>query len=801
MEVSVQSSSPSEPSRERTSSVSGFIDAFLPAGMDLRQSLSASVRSRGTSTESETASKLESLRDDLIGNTSLYTKAELGCISHPLASLIWVPDDEHGASMGFDGSSDDDGGEGALCRLPISLLAPPEDEAIAGYAAADAAGVSPEASSAVLHLVRKAVCVEHPLADELAALRVEPRRGALAQAHASSQAPSVRQLTAAAPSSLYESPSISPFQLALAAKAARSRGSASSRQSSRHRAPTSTTTGDDGARHGARGGIELDTERPAPSVERVPLSARSTWRSRWRRVISSRTTGKLVPRREEGAVAGAAAATMGKLVPGVAERRAELAFRVDQARAHYQHALHERDEELNALMLQQTTAPLQASAQMRQHRRSGLAHLVRRGRVAWQTAYAWRALRFARLCAERAALASAAEELAGYSERLWGGREGSQHAVFDAADVARASASDAVLYAPAKLLERQPEVTALARCEMPLQQLRDEAQRQYDTHLKSSLLTSKDERRRLLVALLKGGCHATPWYYEPEDSERCGEAARLLLWSGSSERAIVQRWLIAVEHEASAAYVAAGRPSHSATAADAGAAGGVADATAKEDEAAHERHVERLRALRLRTQARRELVLPMLTELAQRLQQASGLPSPFLPVAEHLMGRVLLPMAEPCLLRCALAEYQREDELLVRQQRRLRQRSPEQLQVGRYVEAHPTTGLPVLTPLAAALEALSALSYAQASVDYAMLVAAAVKAVEVHCAASAEDVVSADVLLPVMVLVVIHAELPHAYAVLKHAYNYLEPQAARSELGYCLVTYEAALEHVLNTDE
>jgi hypothetical protein len=47
----------------------------------------------------------------------------------------------------------------------------------------------------------------------------------------------------------------------------------------------------------------------------------------------------------------------------------------------------------------------------------------------------------------------------------------------------------------------------------------------------------------------------------------------------------------------------------------------------------------------------------------------------------------------------------------------------------------------------------------------------------------AEDVVSADVLLPVMVLVVIHAELPHAYTVLKHAYNYLEPQAARSELG------------------
>ena len=779
----MQASLPSEPSRERTSSTSGFIDAFLPAGMDLRQSLSASVRSRGTSTESETASKLESLRDNLIGNTSQYAKAELGCISHPLASLISLDDDddEYGASMGTryprHGSSDD---EGAPCRLPISLLAP-EDEAIVGHAAADTAGVSPEASPAVL----QTVCGEHPLADELAALCVEPR-GALAQ-DASSQAPSVRQPSAAAPSLLYESPSISPFQLALAAKAARSRGSASSRLSTRHRAPTSTTTGDDGA----RGGIELDTERPAPSVERVSLSARSAWRSRWRRVTSSRTMGKLVPRREEGAVAGAiagaAAATMGKLVPGVAKRRAELAFRVDQARAHYQHALRERDDELSALMLLQTTAPLQAATQMRQHRRSGLAHLVRRGRVAWQTAYAWRALRFARLCAERAALASAVEELTGYSERLWGSHGRSRLAVFDAADVARASASDAVLYPPAKLLERQPEVTALARCEMPLQQLRDVARKQYDEHVKSSLLTSKDERRRLLVALLKGGCHATPWYYEPEDFERCGEAARLLLWSGSSERAIVQRWLVAVEHEAYAAYVAAGRP----LAAD------VADATAKVDEAA----LERMRALRLRTQARRDLVLPMLAELAQRLQQASGLPSPFLPVAEHLMGRVLLPMAEPCLLRCALAEYQLEDERLVRQQRQLRRRSPEQLQVGRYVEAHPTTGLPVLTPLAAALEALSALSYAQASVDYAMLVAAAVKAVEVHCAASAEDVVSADVLLPVMVLVVIHAELPHAYAMLKHAYNYLEPQAARSELGYCLVTYEAALEHVLNTDE
>ena len=218
-------------------------------------------------------------------------------------------------------------------------------------------------------------------------------------------------------------------------------------------------------------------------------------------------------------------------------------------------------------------------------------------------------------------------------------------------------------------------------------------------------------------------------------------------------------------------------------------------------EAAEEAAYQRARAVRAATKRRGELVLPMFAQLAERMIDAGGLSPPFLPVMQHLMSRALMPMVEPCLLARALNEYAHEDAMLFAQQRRLRQRTPRQLQVEAYVEPDPATGLPDLSPLVAALEALGALGYAQAAVDYAMLVMAAVKAVEAHCSASATDMVSADILLPMMILVVIHADLPHGYALLKHAYNYLDPSIARSELGYCLVTYEAALEHVRHTDE
>ena len=47
-----------------------------------------------------------------------------------------------------------------------------------------------------------------------------------------------------------------------------------------------------------------------------------------------------------------------------------------------------------------------------------------------------------------------------------------------------------------------------------------------------------------------------------------------------------------------------------------------------------------------------------------------------------------------------------------------------------------------------------------------------------------------------LVVLIVHADLPGAYALLQHCKSHLEPAAIRSECGYCLCTYEAAIEHV-----
>ena len=49
---------------------------------------------------------------------------------------------------------------------------------------------------------------------------------------------------------------------------------------------------------------------------------------------------------------------------------------------------------------------------------------------------------------------------------------------------------------------------------------------------------------------------------------------------------------------------------------------------------------------------------------------------------------------------------------------------------------------------------------------------------------------------PPQVLLVAHAQLPRGYSLLQLAKEHLEPAVVRSELGYCLCTYEAAVEHV-----
>ena len=54
----------------------------------------------------------------------------------------------------------------------------------------------------------------------------------------------------------------------------------------------------------------------------------------------------------------------------------------------------------------------------------------------------------------------------------------------------------------------------------------------------------------------------------------------------------------------------------------------------------------------------------------------------------------------------------------------------------------------------------------------------------------------ADVLVPLMVVLVVHADLPHGYALLQHVKQTLDSSVIDSELGYCLCTFEVAMEHV-----
>ena len=97
---------------------------------------------------------------------------------------------------------------------------------------------------------------------------------------------------------------------------------------------------------------------------------------------------------------------------------------------------------------------------------------------------------------------------------------------------------------------------------------------------------------------------------------------------------------------------------------------------------------------------------------------------------------------------------------------------------------------------------LSELSYVASPADYAMRIHDLVKKVNEYCVKAAgggdgsSAVIGADQLVPMMVLLVVHAELPRGYALLQHVKAYLDPAAIRSEIGYCLCSFEAAVEFV-----
>jgi hypothetical protein len=311
--------------------------------------------------------------------------------------------------------------------------------------------------------------------------------------------------------------------------------------------------------------------------------------------------------------------------------------------------------------------------------------------------------------------------------------------------------------------------------------------------------------------------------------ERLWELSRLLLTDGSAERRIVSRWVTAVEQAVEQAVSKADPSLPSSSAADLAGAASEAGAVERASAAAADGQASDDGSGRSEGSAggsgrsnasnrggrsasggaaavtstngaaaaatTAQLVLPYIEHISSRLLQLSGAPKPCAPAAFDLTARVMLPLVEGPLLQLSMVAFAAEDRELAEQQRRMRALSPKQLHADAYV-ATDASGRPELTPLAGALALISGLSYLQAPSDYAARVARAVKAVAAACEEAGCRDVSADDLVGVMVVVVVHAELPHGYSLLQHAKQYLDAGTSRSELGYCMCTFELALEYV-----
>ena len=457
--------------------------------------------------------------------------------------------------------------------------------------------------------------------------------------------------------------------------------------------------------------------------------------------------------------------------PGVVSRAA-LAHRVNEARAQLRLAIKVQEAEVLALQVEATAAATTAIVQLNDLRSSGALTTLRPWRFAHQLARAWRAKRVALCTARLDELCMRFEEASDYAERLWT-PEG-----FDEEVEAGIVQSDIVCRAPEELLTMCAPIEALRCAEEPLADLRNEAMEQYEQAQQAAKVGGRDSRRRLIMALVRGdGRSGEPSHYtrdivhhEVEALATSLELTRLLLSPGTAERSLINHWRAAVTH-------AAEETSTTEV--------GVAEHTAPTPSVTL-------------PSASFQMLVPHYTHvLARQLLVAGGLPGTFLPVLEYLMGRLLIQMVEPVLLRRALDRHTPEDAQLAAQQRWMHALTPTELEVSEYVVCQPGSGLPVLQPLAPALEALSALSFEQTPRDFAMRIVKAVKLINSHCAnTSGQAAIGADVLVPMMVLLVIHARLPCGYSLLQHAKAYMEPNIVRSEIGYCLCTYEAALEHV-----
>lgn len=303
-----------------------------------------------------------------------------------------------------------------------------------------------------------------------------------------------------------------------------------------------------------------------------------------------------------------------------------------------------------------------------------------------------------------------------------------------------------------QLKRERAEVAAAQASVDSLARLRDITWQRYEAALRSACVRGRETRRKTLTKLLLAPIQSRP--------------GRLLLADRYCEQRIVRQWLVAVEMSIVEAVVS-GCTAHEAMARTCEVVKmGIANVAN--------------RMCKLSCNSRGKAAEGSVVSAATTLD---------------VTIRLLLPLVEHRLLALACRAYSRQDAQLAAQQRRLRRLSPGELQADAYLEAD-AQGYCEIGPLRPVLEQLGELGYLQAPTDYACKVACVVRCISDICADRCGTAVSADDLVALLVVAVVHAELPRGYSLLQHAKQYLDASTCPSEHSYCMCTYEIAVEYV-----
>ena len=506
------------------------------------------------------------------------------------------------------------------------------------------------------------------------------------------------------------------------------------------------------------------------------------------------------------------------------ESRTALLERASVAMARFREALAACDAEAAALSARHASAPAEAREKLSTFRAAGMHALIRPYRFQCQAEHAWRTKRLALLALQRRRLSEAYDEAVSWHEKLSAPAVEGTSSDDGGQLEANASTSAVLLEEDADdYLRSWPDVREEGQSEASLEALRDAAAASHERVVKAKgRVGGKDGRRKALAQLFHktgsssssdaGGeprsakrnspTSSASYFYAAEDPKKRMEICRLLLADGCPERRLVERWIGMVDRTVDETV------SRLETAAAAATAVDVTD----EDGASSPRSPSSPRSDAVESLS--HLVLPFIAHIASKLLDAGKDPNPFdgnsglkraidLPAIAELTNRALLPLVETRLLELASCAHKEQDAQLSAQQRRMRSHSTSKLEVEEYVPSRPDDGLPDLRPVSELLRMLSELSYVASPADYAMRIHALVKKVNEYCVKAAggggdgsNAVIGADQLVPMMVLLVVHAELPRGYALLQHVKAYLDPAAIRSEIGYCLCSFEAAVEFV-----